>query len=145
MLNKTWEFIGFLVIPEQDMDDYSKLAGSYAIVKCSGKFLICYNKWRQQWEFPAGKREIGESAMQCAIRELYEETGQIVTDFTFKGLLKSKNLTTGAIKYNPVYLAEIQSLQPFIKNDEIEKIMLWDLKEDIGPFDELDWAIITFI
>ena len=127
------------------MVDYSKLAGSYAIVNCSGKFLICYNKWRQQWEFPAGKREIGESAMQCAIRELYEETGQIVTDFTFKGLLKSKNIATGAIKYNPVYLAEIQSLQPFIKNDEIEKIMLWDLKEDIGPFDDLDWAIITFI
>ena len=99
MLNKTWEFIRFLVIPEQDMDDYSKLAGSYAIVNCSGKFLICYNKLRQQWEFPAGKRESDESAMQCAIRE----------------------------------------------NDEIEKIMLWDLKENIGPFDKLDWAIITFI
>lgn len=46
----SYQFIDFLVIHEHEMDNYSPIAGSYAIVKCSGKFLICYNKWRKQWE-----------------------------------------------------------------------------------------------
>lgn len=57
----------------------------------------------------------------------------------------SENLATGTIKYNPVYMEEIHTLQPFIENDEIEKIMLWNLKEDIGHFDELDMEIFKYI
>lgn len=141
----SYKFIEFLAIHEQEMDHYSPIAGSYAIVKYSDKFLICYNKWRKQWEFPAGKRELHESAKQCAMRELYEETGQIVDDLAFKGLLMSENIATRSIKYNPVYMAEIYMLKPFIENEEIEKIVLWNLKEDIGRFDELDMEIIKYI
>lgn len=141
----SYQFIDFLVIHEHEMDNYSPIAGSYAIVKCSGKFLICYNKWRNQWEFPAGKRELHESAKQCAMRELYEETGQIVYDLRFIGLVKSKNDLSGKQKFNPVYMTEVQTLQPFIENDEIEKTMLWDMTEEINPFDSLDKAFIPYL
>ncbi|MGN7478151.1 NUDIX domain-containing protein [Solibacillus silvestris] len=138
-------FIEFLKITELQMNKYFNISGSYAVIKCKGKFLVCYNNWRNQWELPAGKREMNESPKQCAIRELYEETGQIVNDLAFKGLLMSKNIATGTIKYNPVYATEIQVLQPFIENNEISKIKLWDLKKDIGCFDELDREIFKYI
>ena len=45
---------------------------AYAIIEIQGQFLIGYNKYREQWEFPAGKIESGESAIEAARRELYE-------------------------------------------------------------------------
>ncbi|MBY7740336.1 NUDIX domain-containing protein [Paenibacillus polymyxa] len=37
--------------------------------------LIFTHHRRRGWELPGGKREFGESILQTAIRELYEETG----------------------------------------------------------------------
>ena len=56
-----------------------------------------------------------ETPRECAVRELYEETGQIVNDLEFKGLLKLKNQWNGSVKYNPVYFSFIEKLQPFQK------------------------------
>lgn len=44
-------------------------------VRCHGKWLLCRHKERQTWEMPGGHREPGESPMETAKRELYEETG----------------------------------------------------------------------
>jgi len=62
------------------------LAGSYAVIKCDDKYLLCYNTLRKQWELPAGQREKNETPKECAIRELFEETGQCVSKIDFKGL-----------------------------------------------------------
>jgi 8-oxo-dGTP diphosphatase len=100
---------------------------------------------REQWELPAGQREEGETSKACAIRELYEETGQMIDDMKFIGLLKLKNLSNGQDKYNPVYFASLDRLQPFVINNETSKIMLWDLKEAIGFVDEIDIQVLKFI
>ena len=108
MLNSTqnngFEFLEFISIKEAEINHYQPVAGSFAIIKCEGKYLLCYNVWRQQWEFPAGQREGDETPKECAIRELYEETGQVVADLEFKGLLKVRNTGNGTIKFNPVYV-----------------------------------------
>ncbi|MGD6834837.1 NUDIX domain-containing protein [Sutcliffiella halmapala] len=88
--NNGIEFLDFISMSEEDMFNYQPLAGSFAVIKCEGKYLMCYNVWRKQWELPAGCREGDETPKECAIRELFEETGQIVSDLEFKGLLKSK-------------------------------------------------------
>jgi len=36
------------------------------------------------------------------------------------------------------YCSEVAELAEFHKNNEMSKIMLWDLKTDIGYFDEVD-------
>ncbi|XXM72433.1 NUDIX domain-containing protein [Lysinibacillus sphaericus] len=143
--NNGYEFMDFLEVTEDEMSTYSPLAGSFAIVKCGGKVLFCYNVWRKQWELPAGRREGDETPQECAARELYEETGQVVSDLEFSGLLKSKNTKTGRVKYNPVYAAAVEGLQPFIENEETSKIRLWDLKEEIGEIDLVDVKILEFV
>lgn len=45
----------------------------------------------------------------------------------------------GEIKYQAVFMGVQDDLAPFEKNDndEMEKLMLWDLNEDIGYADSL--------
>nr|WP_231620292.1 NUDIX domain-containing protein [Fictibacillus sp. 26RED30] len=101
-----------------------------------------FNSLRRQWELPAGKREVGETPKECAIRELYEETGQSVTGLSLVGLVTSKLVGNGSIKGNPVYFSEVAQLQPFVENAETTMIMLWDMKEQIGRVDALDLKIV---
>jgi 8-oxo-dGTP diphosphatase len=143
--NNGFEFLGFVTPREEEIHLFNLLAGSFAIIKCGNKYLMCYNIWREQWELPSGQREEGETPEECAIRELYEETGQCVEKMKFKGLLKVKNLSIDTVKYNPVYFASVENLQPFQKNDETSQIRLWDLKEEIGCVDEVDIRIFDFI
>ena len=143
--NHGFKLIEILFINEENIQFYSPIAGSFAVISCSGKYLMCYNDMREQWELPAGQREEGETSKACAIRELYEETGQMIDDMKFIGLLKLKNLSNGQDKYNPVYFASLDRLQPFVINNETSKIMLWDLKEAIGFVDEIDIQVLKFI
>lgn len=143
--NNGFEFLDFLVIREDQLYDYHRLAGSYAVVKSNDKYLVCYNTWRKQWELPAGQREENETPKACAIRELYEETGQKVSNLEFKGLLKVRNLTNDEIKYNPVFFTTLELLQPFRENCETSEIRLWDLNEDIGYVDAVDIKVFDYI
>lgn len=143
--NHGFEFLGFVVAQEQEMGEYQPLAGSFAVIKCEEKYLMCFNKWRKQWELPAGSREGNETPRECASRELYEETGQVVDQLEFRGLLKLKNERTGSVKYNPVFYAETEALQPFIENDETTQIQLWDLEEELGTIDGIDIKIFDYL
>ncbi|RSD25540.1 NUDIX domain-containing protein [Mesobacillus subterraneus] len=139
--NNGFEFMELLKISEQDIKQYSPLAGSFALLEMDGKYLLCYNSLRKQWELPAGKREKGETPLECAKRELYEETGKISLNLHFMGLLKVKNLLSGTFKYNPIYYSRVNFLEPFHENNETTKILLWDLIEDIH-IDQVDLAIL---
>lgn len=138
-----WSLLEVKNIEEWEMDNYNRVTGTYAIVCIKGRYLIGFNNWRRQWEFPAGGIEEGEAPKAAAERELWEETHQQVSSFEFKGLAKVM-APDGEIRYQAVYLGYKDELQSFIKqdNDEMDKIMLWDLKEDIGYFDECDLEIL---
>jgi 8-oxo-dGTP diphosphatase len=96
--NNGFRFIGLISLKETTINRYHSLAGSYAIIELRGKYLLCYNTMRRQWELPAGKREDGETPLECAKRELHEETGQFITDLQFIGLARIKNILNGAEK-----------------------------------------------
>lgn len=138
------QFLDFICVDESQIHQFHPLAGSFAVVTYDGKFLICFNRWRNQWELPAGKREPGETPKECAIRELYEETGQKVTDLAFKGLMKIKDTKKDEIKYNPVYFTELEELHPFIENNETTEIKLWLPFESLEPFDQVDFRLLAF-
>lgn len=84
------EIIEYYDIQEDELYQNRNITptSAYAIIEVQGKFLIGYNSYREQWEFPAGKIESGETAMEAARRELYEEMHQIVDELAFCGLFK---------------------------------------------------------
>lgn len=143
--NVNYQFLEFIELNENELMKIKPLAGSFVVVKNGDRYLLCFNKYRNQWELPAGKREEGETSRECAIRELYEETAQIIEQLEFKGIMKLKNKQNGEIKNNPVYYGTINELQPFIENEETSKITLWKQNENIGYIDEADKKLLVYL
>ena len=44
------------------------------------QYVFCKHRDRETWEVPGGHREPGETVMEAARRELYEETGALEFD-----------------------------------------------------------------
>lgn len=139
--NNGWEFIEYLSLKASDLYEYEPLSGSFVIIECDRKYLLCFNRFRQQWELPAGKREHGETALQCAKRELLEETGQEIIDLAFRGIARQQNRSANKIKHNPIFYASVKQLTPFIENAETTHIMLWDLLEPVH-IDQADLELL---
>ena len=67
--------------------------GGRAIVQNNdGKILFHQHSDFGFWDLPGGGAEIGESAEQCIIREVYEETGLIVEAFEAIGFASNPEL-----------------------------------------------------
>lgn len=141
-----WILLEYIDIEEKNIEKYENVTGAYAILKIKDKYVIGYNGWRKQWEFPAGGIDEGETAREAAIRELYEETHQKNEELEFKGLFKVED-AKGKIKYQTVFVGEQNELSPFQyeENDEMDEIKLWDMKEDIGYVDECDVKIVRMV
>ena len=141
-----YKLLEYLNINEEDINKYENITSAGVVFEVDGKYLIGWNNWRKQWELAVGGIEKGETPREAATRELLEETHQEVDYLDFKGLFK-KARPTGEIVYTAIYYTTKDKLAEFIKNDldENDKIMLWDLKEDIGYVDEIDLEIIKIL
>jgi len=115
-----------------------------------GNFLLVHHRERQTWELPGGHIEGTESARDCAVRELFEETNQKVESLDFRAVLKYRappdSLIYWGIRhgiyYGTLFSGELTYPVPFQENDEIAKILFWDGKTDIGYIDEIDRTVI---
>lgn len=141
-----WKLLEYIDIKEEDIEKYPNVTGAYAILKIADKYVVGYNGWRKQWEFPAGGIDEGETAREAAIRELYEETHQRNEQLVFRGLFKVED-AKGNIKYQAIFTCQQDELIPFehTEFDEMNEIMLWDMNEDIGYVDECDVKIVRMI
>ncbi len=140
-------FLDFLYINEDDIDKYTidaPLTHSLVVAKYNNKYLLIFDKWKKYWELPGGVREKDESARECAIRELYEETNQKVETLAFKGLMKFQLKPDNRLEYGALFSCEITTLQPFEENDEAAEIIFWDKTEKIGYIDEIDAKLLDY-
>lgn len=138
-----WKLLEYLDIKETDIDKYINVTGAFAILKIKDKYVLGYNNWRKQWEFPAGHIEEGETPRCAAERELLEETHQRNSKLIFKGLAKVSD-AKDCIRYQAIFYCEQEKLSEFIKNDddEMDKILLWNMVENIDYIDEVDLKIV---
>ncbi|MBP3570316.1 MAG: NUDIX hydrolase, partial [Lachnospiraceae bacterium] len=93
-----WTLLEYLSIDEDEISNFDNVTGAFAVINVNGKYLIGYTSWRNQWEFPAGGIEKGETAREAAERELFEETHQKCKNLEFRGLFKIMK-PDGEIKY----------------------------------------------
>ncbi len=122
-------------------------SSAYAIIEIQGKFLIGYNKYREQWEFPAGKIESGELAIEAARRELYEETHQIVDKLNFCGMFKIYDKTKKEYRFRAVYNGQVDSLMEFDawENDEMLSVRVWDFCDKSIYVDQVDTKMVEIL
>lgn len=69
---------------------------------------------------------------------MFEETNQKVNNLEYKGVFKIYDKNKSQNRYRTAYYAEVTEITEFKENDEMNKILLWDLESDIGYFDEVD-------
>ena len=65
------------VVRFYDRVDDALLKFAVIIAKTDGKWVFCKHRERDTYELPGGHREAGETVMEAAKRELYEETGAL--------------------------------------------------------------------
>lgn len=89
------------------------------IAKYNGKWVLCKHKKRDTWETAGGHIELGESPLEAAKRELFEETGAV--SFDIKPIFDywAGDETSGA--NGMVFYAEIVKLSK-LPESEMEKI-----------------------
>lgn len=101
------------------------------IAKNQGKYVFCRHKDRNTWEMPGGHRESGETILDTAKRELYEETGAL--DFSLKPIgvysVAASCSMDGQESFGMLFWAEIKSFEKELHH-EIEKIMITDTLPD---------------
>ena len=143
------EIIEYYDIQEEELykNNNTMPSSAYAVIEVQGKFLIGYNSYREQWEFPAGKIESGESAMEAARRELYEETHQIVDELEFCGLIKILDKTKKEYRFRAVYKGKAESLTEFVpwEKDEMLDIRLWDFGDQSIYVDQIDTKMVEIL
>jgi 8-oxo-dGTP diphosphatase len=131
-----------------DEDDLERqcipITAALVIAKCDGKILLGFNRYRNQWEAPAGRIEKGETGRACATRELYEETCQVAHEFRFECLAKMLR-PTGERKFTAVYSTPLHELAEFHENTEWVRITLWNFSCFIDNIDEVDLAILRSV
>ena len=111
---------------EQAADELLKFA--VILSKTDGKWVFCKHRERDTYEIPGGHREIGETVLEAAERELKEETGAI--DFTIMPVCvysaKGKtglNKDAGDESFGMLFYANIFSFEKQL-HSEIEKIII---------------------
>lgn len=99
----------------------------YAVIvaRKDGKWLFCRHRDRDTLECPGGHREAGETAVQAARRELYEETGAI--DYVLKeiGPYRATHFGGGS-SVGMLYYADVERLAPIPAGSEIAEVFLLD-------------------
>ena len=111
-------------MPEVRFHEASEIADEdirYAVImaKWQGRWVFCRHKDRATWEIPGGHREHGETPMEAAIRELYEETGASDAIITPVCLYSFQ-------KYGALFYAEIKNLENIPAESEIKEIAFLD-------------------
>lgn len=98
--------------------------------KPDGEFevLLIHRPRYDDWSMPKGKRDLGESDEQCALREMEEETG---IRGTLGAMLPSALYTDhrGRPKEVAYWLMEVAAGEPanFEPNDEVDRLAWFDL------------------
>lgn len=106
----------------RDAED-SLLKFAVIVSKTGGKWVFCKHRKRSTYEVPGGHREPGESILETAKRELYEETGAL--EYEIWPVCAYSVVADGQETYGMLYFADIRTCEGELCH-EIERIAVME-------------------
>ena len=110
------------IVPDGTTQD-SLLEYMVIAARHQDRWVIVRLRGRQDWCFPGGHRERGETMDEAARRELYEETGATAYE-GFERVAQYSVDQGDRISWGAIYSAEITAFGPLPPDFEIEEIDL---------------------
>lgn len=99
------------------------------IAKYKNKWLLCRHRERDTWETPGGHIEIGETPLEAAKRELYEETGAI--DFDIKHIFDFQTGNGASSASTAVFYVVVSELGVLPESEMAEVRCFEELPENL--------------
>lgn len=107
-----------------------------------GRWVWVKHKERSTWELPAGHVEAGETPLEAAHRELFEETGavsfRVIPIVSYEGVYKSNPV------FGMIFLAEILILGP-LPDYEIGEICFFDQIPEELTYPQIQPAFYEYV
>lgn len=125
--------------PEAAKDLFDS-SGSIVFPFYNDKFIMTFHSTRKSWEFPAGRREEGESPLECALRESFEETGAILENVIPLGyyVVRAKE----GIKKTAIFMSDVERFEPKPSWSETDLVKLFDEIPDNISYEDDVYKIV---
>ena len=111
-----------------DTVEDERLKFAVIISRANGRWVFCKHRDRETYEIPGGHRENGESIVDTARRELYEETGAL--DFSLMPVcaysVTDPDHSDDQETFGMIFFSEILQFEKEL-HSEIEKIIITEL------------------
>ncbi len=130
--------------------DLVPLTHALIIAKKNDRILFVFNRFNKSWELPGGVIDPSEAPGECALRELLEESNQVLQNMEFMGLMKLELMNKygsaepSRLEYGALFQGNVEKDREFKDNSEVQAITWWDGHENIGPVTGIDaWLAIN--
>jgi 8-oxo-dGTP diphosphatase len=132
-------FIAFHDLPESQPP--GALAPAFAVVLARGPagVVLVFNRQRKVWELPGGMIDPGESARDCARRELAEEAECAAGELRWLGIVE---VDDGRRLCGAVFTGEAAGVPAQVSNAEIAGISAWAPGSAPHPLGATDQALL---
>ncbi|MDR3148773.1 MAG: NUDIX domain-containing protein, partial [Oscillospiraceae bacterium] len=100
----------------------------FARIRKTGGWLYARHKLRSTWETAGGHIELGETPLDCAKRELYEETGAL--KFYINPAFDYSVNTPSGFSYGQVFFADIEELGALPPEHEMAEVKAFETIPD---------------
>ncbi len=113
--------------PVESVQD-SSIGWAVVVTRYKNRWIFVKHKNRDTFEVPGGTRDRNESTVDCARRELYEETGSAIFEI-FPLEVYSIKHPDNSISYGQLFFANVTEITE-LPDSEINEVQLFDKLPD---------------